>query len=142
MVIGGHYEAGVFISFNQGNTWYARNNGLPNLKIQSLAIHPRHSNILYAGTYGNGVFLSRDRGLNWIPWSGGVLENHIIYDIAIDPPTSPSVVYTASRVDRSLMGYICRSTDAGKTWRVVYRGGDWFDSLDYFYEVEVHPSGD
>ena len=139
VVIGGHYEAGVFISFNQGNTWYARNNGLPNLKIQSLAIHPRHSNILYAGTYGNGVYLSRDRGLNWVPWSGGMLENHIIYDIAIDP-TSPSIVYTASRVDRSLMGYISRSTDAGKTWRVVYRG-DWFDSLDYFYEVEVHPSG-
>lgn len=139
IVLGGHFEAGIFISFNQGKTWYPRSNGLTNKQIQSLAIHPRHSNILYAGTYGSGVFLSRDQGKNWIPWSGGVLNNHIVYDIEIDP-TNPSNVYTASRVGGSLVGYISRSTDAGKTWQVVYRG-DWFDKPDYFYNIEVHPAG-
>lgn len=139
VVIGGHYEAGIFISFNQGQTWYPRSNGLTSKQIQSLAIHPRHSNILYAGTYGNGVFLSRDQGKNWIPWSGSVLNNYIVYDIEIDP-TNPSNVYTASRVGGSLVGYISRSTDAGKTWQVVYRG-DWFDKPDYFYNIEVHPAG-
>lgn len=46
IVLGGHFEAGIFISFNQGKTWYPRSNGLTNKQIQSLAIHPRHSNIL------------------------------------------------------------------------------------------------
>lgn len=139
IVIGGHFEAGIFMSYDQGRTWYPRSNGLTNKQIQSLAIHPRHSDILYAGTYGSGVFLSRDQGKNWIPWSGGLLNNHIVYDIEIDP-TNPSNVYTASRVRGSLVGYISRSTDAGKTWHIVYRG-DWFDKPDYFYNIEVHPGG-
>ncbi len=139
IVYGGHFQKGVFKSYDQGKTWYEKNKGLPNRNIQSLAIHPRHSNILYVGTYGNGVYLSRDGGDNWIPWSGGVLDNHIIYDIEIDR-LNPSNVYIASRISSSLVGYLARSTDAGKTWKIVYRG-DWFGTPDYFYDVAVHPAG-
>ena len=138
IVIGGHFQSGVYVSYDEGTTWYARNNGLSNLHIQSLAIHPRHGEIIYAGTYGGGVFLSNDRGLNWQPSNGGTLDNHIIYDIEIDP-NSPSIVYAASRVSGSLVGYISRSTDAGRTWRIVFKG-DYFSTPDYFYDIEVHPA--
>lgn len=139
IVVGGHFQSGVYISYDEGATWYGRNNGLSNLHIQSLAVHPRHGEIIYAGTYGSGIFLTTDRGLNWKSSNDGMLNNHIIYDIEIDPK-NPSIVYAASRVSGSLAGYISRSADAGRTWRVVYRG-DWFNTLDYFYDVEVHPSG-
>ncbi len=139
IVYGGHFLRGVFKSYDQGQTWNEKNKGLPTKQIQSLAIHPRHSNILYAGTYGKGVYLSRDGGDNWIPWNGGKLDNHIVYDIEIDR-LNPSNVYAASRVNGSLLGFLFRSTDAGSTWTVVYRG-DWFDTLDYFYDVAVHPAG-
>ncbi len=138
IVIGGHFQSGVYVSFDEGTTWYARNNGLTNLHIQSLAIHPRHGEIIYAGTYGGGVFLSTDRGLNWQPSSGGTLTNHIIYDIEIDPK-NPSIVYAASRISGSLVGYVSRSTDAGRTWTIVYRG-DYFSTPDYFYDIEVNPA--
>lgn len=138
-VYGGHYHAGLFISFDQGATWYERNKGLPNKQIQSMAVHPRHPEIWYAGTYGSGIYLSRDSGKNWESWNGGILDNHIVYDIEIDP-TNPSNVYAASRISGSLVGYVSRSTDAGKTWSIVYRG-DWFDTPDYFYDIEVNPGG-
>lgn len=138
IVYGGHFQSGVFKSFNQGQNWFEKNRGLSNIKIQSMAIHPRHSNILYAGTYGGGVFLSRNGGDSWEPWSGGILHNHIVYDIEIDP-CNPSDVYVASRIPGSLVGYISRSKDAGKTWQIVFRG-DWFDTPDYFYNIAVHPN--
>ena len=139
IVYGGHFQRGIFKSYNQGQTWYEKNVGLPTLKIQSLAIHPNHSNILYAGTYGMGVYLSRDAGQTWIPWNGGKLNNHIVYDIEIDR-VNPSNVYVASRVSGDMVGYLFRSTDAGENWNIVYRG-DWFNTPDYFYDVAVHPAG-
>ena len=139
IVYGGHFQRGIFKSYDQGQTWNEKNKGLPTKQIQSLAIHPRHSDILYAGTYGKGVYLSRNGGDSWIPWNGGKLDSHIIYDVEIDR-LNPSNVYVASRVKGSLVGYLYRSTDAGKTWAIVYRG-DWFDTADYFYDVAVHPAG-
>ena len=49
-------SGGVFNSTNGGASWHELNSGLPNLAVKSLAIDPHTPAIIYAGTYGGGVF--------------------------------------------------------------------------------------
>ena len=48
--------SGVFATTDGGNTWQQEKEGLSHLSISVLAIDPSNSNILYAGSNGNGVF--------------------------------------------------------------------------------------
>ncbi len=133
----GSYVSGVYKTFDQGDSWYQQNNGLTNLKIQSLAIHQQNSNIVYAGTYGGGVYNSYNGGDDWQASNGGVLGNHIIYDLEIDPNNS-NVIYAATRVPPSLAGNIYRSRNAGASWSLLIKG-DVFSTPDYFYDIDVNP---
>lgn len=136
-VYAGSYVSGVYKTYNQGDTWYRQNTGLGNLKIQSLAIHPTDSSIVYAGTYGGGIYKSTNGGSSWGASNGGVLGNHIVYDIDIDP-NDPNVIYAATRINNSLRGYLYKSSDAGASWNLLINGGA-FSSLDYFYDIDVNP---
>jgi hypothetical protein len=62
---------GVLKSIDGGATWMRVNNGLGNLYVGSLFMHPTNPDILLAGTGNNqyqsetGVYLSLDGGNNW-----------------------------------------------------------------------------
>jgi photosystem II stability/assembly factor-like uncharacterized protein len=58
-------EGGVFYSSDFGDIWNARNTGLNDLDVQSLAIHPNNSDTLLAGTQDGNLFYSNNGGLNW-----------------------------------------------------------------------------
>lgn len=77
--------------------------------VVSMVMHPSNSNIVYAGTYGNGVFKSTDGGLSWKKTSIG-LGDLYINSLAIDPQ-NPSILYAGTYYDE-----IYKTTDAGKTW--------------------------
>ncbi len=142
-VMAGSYVSGVYKTYDQGDTWYRQNNGLGNLKIQSLAYHPTNSNIVYAGTYEGGIYKSINGGTSWSPSNGGVLGNHVVYDIEI-VLNNPNVIYAATRINvgegnyNNLRGYLYKSTNAGASWTVVLTG-DAFSTLDYFYDIDVNP---
>ncbi len=58
----------VFVSTDEGKSWRQINNGTTNLTstaVWGLAISPVNS-LIFAGTFGNGIFLSKDNGQNWI----------------------------------------------------------------------------
>lgn len=133
----GTWGTGIYKSVDIGLTWQEINQGLNNLKIQSLGIDPQNSQILYAGTYGGGVFKSINGGQSWIVSSGEVIGNHIIYDIEIDPRV-PQNIFTVSRISGSLVGYIHKSEDYGITWQLMMKG-DRFDTDDYFYDIDINP---
>ncbi|MDZ4383977.1 MAG: hypothetical protein U0940_00690, partial [Nitrospirota bacterium] len=64
---------GILKSTDQGKSWQLQNNGLPDIAIQSLAMAPDDHKTLYAGTYEDGIFVSRNAGESWegarsIPW--------------------------------------------------------------------------
>ncbi len=61
-------EGGVYYSTNYGGDWSARNSGLTDRDIQSLAIHPITPTILMAGTNDGDLFYTTDGGDSWI-WS-------------------------------------------------------------------------
>ncbi len=142
-ILAGSYVSGVYKTYDQGNTWYRQNSGLGNLKIQSLAYHPSNSSIVYAGTYEGGLYKSINGGTSWSASNGGVLGNHVVYDIEIDP-NNPNVIYVATRINvgagdyNNLRGYLYKSTNAGASWTLLITG-DAFSTLDYFYDIDVNP---
>src|ERR1035437_1391317 len=79
-IFAGTYNAGIYKSNDNGNTWAAVNNGLTNYHIWALAIS---GSDLFAGTYGGGVFLSSDNGNTWTPFNTG-LTNLDIISLAIN----------------------------------------------------------
>jgi len=66
---------GVFKSTNAGQTWSAT--GLT-VQTRTLALDPEHTECLYAGTYGSGVYLSSDYGANWVAMNTGLTNNKIL----------------------------------------------------------------
>ncbi|WP_455378915.1 WD40/YVTN/BNR-like repeat-containing protein, partial [Petrachloros mirabilis] len=52
---------------DSGKTWQANNQGLATLNIRTLAMAPKNSQTLYAGTNGSGLYRSTDAGATWAP---------------------------------------------------------------------------
>ncbi|MEW6718267.1 MAG: hypothetical protein AB1345_12315 [Chloroflexota bacterium] len=109
---------GVLKSTDGGVTWTHVNNGLNNLYVGSLFMHPTNPDILLAGTGNNqyfdhaGVYLSEDGGATWKQ----VLRDDIIESVEF-ASSNPSIAYAGSAVA------IYRSEDGGHTWRRVSGGG-------------------
>jgi hypothetical protein len=66
---------------NPTPTWTASGSGIPDVPVNGLAIDPRDSNFLYAGT-DIGVYQSGDGGATWNPYGTG-LPRVAVFDIAI-----------------------------------------------------------
>lgn len=106
---------GILKSIDGGKTWFQVNQGLRNLYIGSLFMHPRNPQILLAGAgnvaypEGEGIYLSTDGGAHWKYMGGGRITS---VEFAFG---DPSVAYAGG----DEMFY--RSDDGGKTWRVYIR---------------------
>lgn len=79
--------------------------------IQALAVG--ENGVMYAGSFGHGIFRSVDRGTTWVPVGAGV--------------TDPFILSLASAKDGTLYagtfrGGIFRTHDEGKTWHTVNAG--------------------
>jgi len=60
----------------------------------ALAIDPKNPSIIYAGTYGGGVFESTNGGASWSAINSG-LTNLDVLALAIDPK-NPSIIYAGT----------------------------------------------
>jgi hypothetical protein len=65
--------------------------------------------VIYAGTFGSGVYKSIDGGYFWNAASRG-LTNLEVYSLAIDP-TQPSTLYAGTYHSQ-----VYKSIDGGNTW--------------------------
>jgi photosystem II stability/assembly factor-like uncharacterized protein len=111
---------GVIKSIDGGQTWTHVNNGLNNLFVGSLFMHPTNPDILLAGTghvqyhEGGGVYLTINGGASW---QHTLAEDHVI--TAVEFATSdPNVAYAGSP------DAVHRSADGGQTWETVSGGFD------------------
>jgi photosystem II stability/assembly factor-like uncharacterized protein len=105
----------AFKSTNGGAKWssiVAEMTGYT-LKLESLAIDPLKSSILYAGTH-RGVFKSIDGGLTWPP-DMAMLPECCISALTIDP-RRPKNVYAGTQEG------VFKSTDRGATWSPASNG--------------------
>lgn len=112
---------GILKSTNGGASWSAINNGLGNLYVGSLFMHPTNPQTLLAGTGnisyrdGGGIYLTNDGGGTW-QYVGGQLVTSVEYSTQ-----DPNVAYAAGSNE------FLRSTDAGQTWHAYFNraGQSW-----------------
>ncbi len=114
----------VFASGDGGLTWHFQGE-LPS-SIYALAIAPLTPTVLFAGTYGNGVYTSTNNGLTWTAANAGQLANAWVTSLALDPLT-PTIVYAGT-----WEGQVYCSEDSGVTWAGL-------DYLGNVYALATHP---
>ncbi|MFQ6100361.1 MAG: YCF48-related protein [Anaerolineae bacterium] len=110
---------GVLKSTDGGKTWAHTNDGLGNLYVGTLFMHPENPDILLAGTgnnqyyQGNGIYLTTDGGTSWEAVLPGDNINAVEFALS-----DPNVAYAGSA------GAVYRSEDGGHTWQRVSGGED------------------
>ncbi|MEW5938333.1 MAG: YCF48-related protein [Chloroflexota bacterium] len=110
---------GVLKSTDGGQTWTPVNNGLNNLYVGSLFMHPTDPDILIAGTGNNqyrqnsGVYRTTDGGATWTQTL--VTGDEPIESVEISA-SDPNIAYAGG--DSS----VYRSEDGGQTWTRVSGG--------------------
>ena len=113
---------GVLKSTDAGNSWTQINNGLTNLFVGYLEMHPNNPNLLFGATgmnqqhqYGytqGGIFKTDNGGETW----KHVLKNPSLNAVVVSP-TNPNIVYAAGD------GCFYRSEDGGESWLDLGRWG-------------------
>ncbi|MEK7848938.1 MAG: family 16 glycoside hydrolase, partial [Chloroflexota bacterium] len=112
---------GIVKSTDGGRTWrtLGRQNGLNNLYIGSLFMHPTNPNILLAGASnnayrdGSGVYLSTDGGETWQ------------HTLVVGEASLTSVEFSLSQPDVAYAAgddAFYRSQDGGRTWQLMSGG--------------------
>jgi photosystem II stability/assembly factor-like uncharacterized protein len=114
---------GVVKSTDGGQTWQQVNNGLSNLYVGTLFMHPTNPDILLAGTGNNaypdggGVYLSTNGGISW----QAVIENENINAVEF-ALSNPNIAYAGSA------GAVYCSSNRGQTWHKVSTGEEGWGS--------------
>jgi hypothetical protein len=116
---------GVWRTTNGGTSWTPLTDLIANIAVNSLAMDPANSNIIYAGTgegyfnidavRGAGVFKTTDGGNTWASLSNTV-GFHFVNSIVVSP-------HSSTRVYAGTETGVMRSTDGGSTWTNVLNTG-------------------
>jgi len=105
-----YFEGGVYRSMDGGSSW---DQVFSDVFVQSVAIDPQNSQIVYAGTAdhpfhdqssGKGVFRSIDGGNSWHPLNAG-LGNLSISTLEIDP-NNPNLIFAGTGGSGIFKGHI------------------------------------
>lgn len=72
-----------------------------------LAVDPNNTDIIYAGTQGQGVFRSSDAGSSWVPCG---MEGQIVKSITVSPHDS-NTIFAGTKP-----AYTYLSRDGGRSW--------------------------
>jgi hypothetical protein len=117
----GGVAGGVWRTTDGGASWTPLTDLIANIAVNSLAMDPANSNVLYAGTgegyfngdavQGAGIFKTTDGGNTWASLANTV-GFHFVNSIVISQNSS-------SRVYAGTESGVMRSTDAGVTWTNV-----------------------
>jgi photosystem II stability/assembly factor-like uncharacterized protein len=138
-------SGGLFKTQNGGDTFEAVFDYGNSVSMGAVAICQSKPNVVYVGTgeqssrnsvaWGDGVYKSVDGGKTWAHI--GLRETRHISEIYVDPK-NPDVVFVAAigRLwGRSEERGLYKSTDGGKTWRMVLTQGDRAGIID----LDVNP---
>ncbi|MEF3697774.1 WD40/YVTN/BNR-like repeat-containing protein [Desulfolutivibrio sp.] len=120
----GGVAGGVWKTVDSGTTWTPLTDLLPNLAVCSLAMDPKNSAILYAGTgegFGNsdavrgaGIFKTTSAGASWALLPATATEAFYYVNDIVTSPNDSNRVYAATRQGLYL------SADAGTSWTQVH----------------------
>ncbi|MDF1520652.1 MAG: hypothetical protein RQ728_09930 [Brevefilum sp.] len=106
----------------------SRFDGMDGGTVECIAIDPKNSEVIYAGTWGNGIYKSENGGLNWSKMNQN-LKSAYIYDIAIDPQNSQHILASVYKQG------VNQSFDDGKNWQMT-KG---IPTGAVIYTIDFHP---
>jgi photosystem II stability/assembly factor-like uncharacterized protein len=86
----------VYVSEDYGNTWMQVGKDLPNEPVNVIREDPKNDSIIYVGTDG-GLYVSFDRGNNFMMWNKGLPKSVPVHDIAIQQRENEIVLGTHGR---------------------------------------------
>jgi photosystem II stability/assembly factor-like uncharacterized protein len=127
---------GMYKSINGGKTF--QHIGLENTgTIARVVVHPKNPNIVYVAASGNEWTYNKDRGV-YFTNDGGKSWKNILFvdektgciDLVMDP-ADPNTLYASmwNRIRRRWSDpvpedgdHIYKTTDGGKTWRIINKG--------------------
>lgn len=102
----------------------------------------RLSSILYALTYGSGMYKSVDAGKNWSPISVG-LDNLTLQSMAVDPVISGTIYAGTYANSTAPYNGIYKSTNGGESWRPTgIMENDWHGAVyqtPIVYAIDIDP---
>ena len=129
-IYAGAPAGGLWVSYDNGQSWETHTDNLTNIGVSDLAIDPNHPDTMYlatgdrdaADTYSFGLLKSTDGGLTWntTGLSFGLTQGRRIARVRVHPDSSNRVIVAA----RNGM-YL--STNYGQTFSLVKSGS--FNSL-------------
>lgn len=102
---------GIWISYNAGETWARLDDKSAPKDIDSLAVDPTDTNIMYAGTWWR-PYKSTDGGKTWRLIKNGMIDDSDVFAIDIDPRNADNVFASAC-------SGIYYSTNKGEKWAKV-----------------------
>lgn len=108
--------------------WHTSNTDLTNQDVEALFATPFSITVMYAGTWGDGIFRSTDHGATWEAANAGItLPLHIQGGLAVNTVT-PTILYAGDFQG----GGLYRSEDGGDSWSLSLPRA-------YVRAVAVHP---
>jgi uncharacterized repeat protein (TIGR01451 family) len=117
------WGGGLQVTDNGGDDWTPRNNGLGDLYLYAMTIHPDDDDILddgdilYVGTVDAGVYKSTNGGSIWSAMNSGLPPGATVDALTI-VPTTPGVVYAGTWGQG-----LYRTVDSGSSWSQVAVAG-------------------
>jgi photosystem II stability/assembly factor-like uncharacterized protein len=143
-------HGGLFKTNDNGTTFDPIFDKQPMLSIGAVAIAPSDSDVVWVGTgeandrnssdWGDGVYRSTDGGEKW--QNIGLKQSRAIARIVVDPK-KPDVAYVAAMgslwKDGGERG-LFKTTDAGKTWKLVLKVAAPHDARTGCGDVVIDPT--
>ena len=120
MAKNGATSRGGFDNFDRD--WRTEGPGNLGARVNTIAVHPKNDDIIFAGYSGGGVFRTMDGGATWKP----IFDDQLflaIGDIVFDP-MEENTVYVGTG-DPNISGFpflgdgLYKSTDLGQTWKYI-----------------------
>lgn len=102
---------GVWISKNSGDDWTKISSDTMPVNIDSLAIDPRSTDTIYAGTWWR-PYKTTDAGKNWRLIKDGMIDDSDVFAVTIDQKNPDHVVASAC-------SGIYESRNAGEKWAKI-----------------------
>jgi photosystem II stability/assembly factor-like uncharacterized protein len=103
----------IFKTEDAGGHWSEVSSEITSFTLD-LAVDPKDTATVYAGTAGSGVFKSRNRGKTWAA-TGPELQNTAVRCLALDP-NRPGTIYAGTD------GGVFVSANSGGSWKLAGAG--------------------
>jgi photosystem II stability/assembly factor-like uncharacterized protein len=103
--------SGIWISKNSGEDWEKVSSSTMPINIDALAIDPRNSETMYAGTWWR-AYKTTDAGKNWRLIKDGMIDDSDVFAVTLDPRDANHIIASAC-------SGIYESTNAGERWAKI-----------------------